>query len=97
MKFEWDPEKEKANRKKHRVGFVEACYIFADESLLSLFDEDHSNDEDRWITIGQTTDNKILVVVHTFRDGKDGETIRLISAREALKHEERQYFERRKK
>jgi len=97
VKFEWDPEKEKANRKKHGVGFVEAGYIFADESLLTLFDDDHSNDEDRWITIGRTTDNKILVVAHTFRDGKDEETIRLISARKAFKHEERQYFERRKK
>ncbi len=49
MKFEWDAEKEKTNRKKHKVSFIEACYVFADKYMLTLYDEEHSGDEDRWI------------------------------------------------
>jgi uncharacterized protein len=97
MKFEWDPEKEKTNRNKHKVSFTEACYVFADEYLLNLFDDEHSEDEDRWITIGQTPGNKILVVIHTYRKTKDKETVRIISARKVTKNEEKQYVERRGK
>jgi len=95
MKFEWDTEKEKTNRNKHKVSFIEACYVFADKYLLNLFDDEHSEDEDRWITIGQTPNNKILVVIHTYRRTKDKESVRLISARKATKTEEKQYLERR--
>jgi len=97
MKFEWDPEKEKANRNKHKVSFTEACYVFADKYLLNLFDDEHSEDEDRWITIGQTPSNKILLVIHTYRRTKDKESVRIISARKVTKNEEKQYFERRGK
>mgnify|MGYP001593834300 CR=1 FL=1 len=95
MKFEWNIEKERLNSKKHKVTFREACYIFADKYMLTSYDKEHSEDEDRWITIGQSLSGSILVVVHTYRKIKDKETVRIISARKALKHEEKQYIERR--
>ncbi len=64
--------------------------------MLTLYDDEHSADEDRWTTIGQTLSNKVLVVVHTYRKIKDKESVRIISARKATKHEEEQYFERRR-
>jgi len=96
VKFEWDSEKEKANRQKHKISFPEACYVFADKYMLTLYDDEHSAEEDRWTTIGQSLSNRILVVVHTYRKMKDKESVRIISARKATKHEEGQYFERRK-
>jgi len=95
VKFEWDPKKEKANRRKHKVTFLEACYVFADKYMLTLYDEEHSGDEDRWITIGQSLNDKILVVIHTYRKVKGKAIVRILSARKAAKHEEKQYFERR--
>ncbi len=94
MQFAWDPEKEKSNIRKHKVTFSEACYVFADKYQLSLFDVAHSKEEDRWITTGQTPNNRILVVVHTFRKFKDKEFVRIISARKATKNEINQYVER---
>lgn len=96
MKFEWDAEKEKTNRKKHKVTFTEACYVFADKYMLTFYDEGHSGEEDRWITIGQSLNNRILLVVHTYWKVKDKEFIKIISARKAAKEEEKQYFERRR-
>ena len=63
--------------------------------MLTLFDEEHSDDEDRWITIGRGLNGKILVVVHSYRKIKGREAVRIISARKATKHEEAKYFERR--
>ena len=54
MKFIWDPAKENINIQKHKIDFTESCYIFADQYSLTLFDKNHSEDEDRWITLGQT-------------------------------------------
>jgi len=95
VKFEWDPEKDKANRNKHNLTFLEACYVFADKYMLTFFDEGHSEDEDRWITLGQIPNGKILVVGHTYRKIRGKESVRIISTRKATKHEERQYVERR--
>lgn len=97
MKFEWDPEKDRANKSKHKVTFLEACYVFADKYMLTFFDEEHSESEDRWVTIGQILNNKVLVVIHSFRKSKGKEAVRIISARKATKHEETQYFERRRR
>jgi uncharacterized DUF497 family protein len=95
MRFEWDLEKEKENRKKHKITFTEACYVFADKSMLTIFDLEHSSDEERWITMGQTPEGKILTVVHTYKKVAGLEHVRIISARKATKSEEKQYFERR--
>lgn len=94
MKFEWDKNKEKINIKKHGVTFEQASYVFSDIYALSRFDEEHSEDEDRWILLGKSLSETILVVVHTFRD-KDGvEFKRIISARKATKNEQKAYTKR---
>jgi uncharacterized protein len=97
MKFEWDPDKDRVNNKKHKVTFLEASYIFADQYMLTLFDDEHSETEDRWITLGQLPTGKILVVSHTYRKMRGKESVRIISARKATAREQKQYFERRAK
>ncbi len=70
------------------------AYVFSDAYSLTLFDEEHSDYEDRWILLGKSLNEVILVVVHTFRD-KDGiEIVRIISARNATKKEQKIYNER---
>jgi hypothetical protein len=96
VKFTWDPDKDKANKQKHGVTFLEACYVFADKFILTLYDDEHSGNEDRWVSIGQTPNN-ILVVVHTFQEIKGSEYVRIISARQANKSEIKQYIARRGK
>jgi uncharacterized protein len=95
VRFEWDPEKDKANGRKHKVSFSEACFIFSDRSMLTAFDEEHSEDEDRWVTIGQTPEGQLLVVNHTYVKADEAEYVRIISVRKATKREAKQYLERR--
>ena len=93
--FEWDPVKEKQNIKKHSINFQRASKIFLDPLAISIFDEEHSENEDRWITIGAEANEVLLVIVHTFRDEKlNSALIRIISARKAAKDEAKQYKER---
>lgn len=91
--FEWDPVKAQINANKHGVTFEQATAVFSDPMALTVFDEDNSSDnEDRWVTLGQANGQHYLVVVHTYRDqNQDAVTIRLISARPATKHEIQQY------
>ena len=96
MRFEWDPEKSTLNKKKHGIAFEDACYVFADKYMLTLPDEAHSQDEERWITLGQGKQEKCLVIIHTCRHYKHQEATRIISARKATKNETRNYLERRK-
>jgi hypothetical protein len=89
MQFEWDDEKEKINIIKHGIDFSTAALVFGDENRLEYYDELHSDDEDRYITIGLIGGEAFLVmVVYTER----GEAIRLISARKATKQERRRYY-----
>lgn len=94
MKFEWDTNKEKINIKKHSVSFERASYVFADQFALSKFDDEHSSDEDRWIILGKSLDETLLLVVHTFRDIDGLEFVRIISARKATKKEKQVYQKR---
>ena len=87
MEFEWDPEKAEINARKHGVSFASASTIFGDPLTMTFHDPDHSDDEDRYITIGSSTDDVLLIVSHTDRD----ERIRIISARKAIRHERRIY------
>ena len=96
MQFEWDENKFKANAGKHEIAFTEACLIFADESILTRFDAKHSENEDRWISVGLTPDGKLLLVAHTFTILEAEEVVRLISAREASTRESEVYYARRK-
>ena len=92
--FEWDPRKAQANRDKHDVAFDEAATVFRDSKALSIFDPDHSETEDRWITMGISEKGRLLVVIHTFREGsEDAVTIRIISSRIATKKETKRYGE----
>ena len=94
MKFEWDKNKEKLNIKKHDVSFEQASYVFADKFALNRFDDEHSNEEDRWVILGRSINEILLLVIHTFRD-KDGvEFVRIISARKATKKEKQAYQRR---
>ena len=85
--FEWDEEKSRSNVEKHGVSFVEATTVFSDSLSLTIADPLHSVEEQRFITIGESAEQEILVVVHTERDSK----IRIISAREATRRERRDY------
>lgn len=85
--FEWDAEKESLNYEKHRVHFETAARVFRDENRIELYDEKHSDDEDRYNTIGKVDD--VLFVVYTARR----ERIRLISARIATPMERRIYHD----
>jgi uncharacterized protein len=87
MRFEWDPEKAEANLRKHEVAFEEACTAFGDPLSVTIGDPDHSDDEDRFVLIGQTYRGRLVVVVHTDREG----ATRLISARMAEPRERRSY------
>jgi uncharacterized DUF497 family protein len=90
--FDWDPAKEKSNIGKHKVGFRKAASVFRDPNQLSIYDQEHSDEEDRWITIGIDNSGVLRVVVHTFRQvSEDSCEIRIISARSATSRENRQY------
>ncbi|GHU74253.1 hypothetical protein FACS1894188_01930 [Clostridia bacterium] len=89
MKFEWDENKNKINITKHEVSFDEAQYVFYDEDAIVIYDEEHSDDEERFVIIGADNTFRILMVCHCYR-GNDG-TIRIISARKATKNETKQY------
>jgi len=89
IKFEWDKLKARQNLQKHQVDFTEASTVFADTLSISIPDPDHSEDEERWVTIGLSNRQRLLVVVHT----EEEETIRIISARTADRLERRKYEE----
>ena len=89
LKFEWDCRKETANRKKHGVSFAEAKTAFFDENARVISDPDHSGEEDRFILLGLSSQLRLLVVCHCYREDQD--TIRIISARKANRSEQREY------
>ena len=92
--FEWDPRKAAANTVKHGVSFEQAAMVFKDPKQLSLYDMEHSEEEERWFTLGLGSTGALLVVHHTFeQSGADTAIIRVISARKATKREQRQYTE----
>jgi uncharacterized DUF497 family protein len=87
MEFDWNPNKARVNLTKHGVSFEEASTIFADPLYLDFFDPDHSDEEARFIIVGQSVERRLLVVSYTDRGG----TVRLISAREATTVERKAY------
>jgi uncharacterized DUF497 family protein len=87
MKFQWDSVKAITNIRKHGISFEEAVTIFGDTLAMTIFDPKHSIDEFRFLTIGQSKLQRLLIVSHTERDGE----IRLISARLATPQERRNY------
>ena len=92
FQFEWDANKAQHNARKHKVTFEEAAEVFIDAYALSLFDMDHSNGEDRWITLGIDQAGRLLVVCHTFQEiSKVRAIICIFSARKATRGERRSY------
>jgi uncharacterized DUF497 family protein len=87
MEFDWDPHKALHNLRKHGVTFQEAATIFADIFAITYPDPDHSRDEDRFITIGLSKQNRLLIIAHAEREG----LTRLISAREVTRTERKLY------
>lgn len=90
LRFSWDPRKAAANVRKHGVSFDEASTAFADPLSITVPDPDHSDDETRFLLVGQSLRHRILVVIHAERSESD---IRLISARPASRRERRIYEE----
>lgn len=91
MRFEWDENKARINRKKHGVSFEEAETVFYDTSALVIDDPEHSDSEDRFIILGMSGSARLLVVCHCLRESET--VIRIISARKATKTES-SYYER---
>ena len=90
--FEWDPAKARQNARKHRITFERGATVFLDPNALSLFDEQHSDDEERWTTLGLDHTGALLVICHTYHEETEiSPRVRLISARRATKNETKQY------
>ena len=89
MKFEWDPDKENQNIRKHGVSFSEAVTVFSDDLSLTFYDPDHSVGEDRFLDIGMSARGRLIVISHTDRN----DTVRIISARIPTKSERQNYEE----
>ena len=87
MQFEWNREKAKKNLKKHKVSFDQAVTVFYDPLSATFDDPDHSDYEQRLITVGYSSRRRLLVVAHTER----GKTIRIISARAATAYERKRH------
>ena len=89
IRFEWDEQKSRENKRKHGVSFDEAQTVFFDENAVRYYDPDHPEEEDRFIMLGLSFKLRALVVCHCFRS--DDRSIRIISARKADKRESAAY------
>ena len=89
MIFEWNPQKATLNLRRHRVSFKEAATVFNDPLSVTVHDPDHSMDENRYLLIGQSYHNRLLIVSHA----EQGDHIRIISARELTLTEREAYEE----
>ena len=87
MEFEWDPVKAEENLRDHGVTFTEAQTVFGDPLEVTIPDPDHSDGEFRFLSLGRSEVDRLLVVSYTER----GSRIRIISAREATPRERRDY------
>jgi Uncharacterized protein conserved in bacteria len=89
MDFTWDDEKAAENKHKHGIDFATASLAFFDPGRIEEYDIEHSENEDRWITVGLVR-NTLLFVVFAEREG---DVIRIISARKAMKNEQKAYYQ----
>jgi len=93
MIFSWNEEKAYNNARKHGITFEEAATAFADPDAQIYDDEEHSDDEERFVLLGYSKISRLLIVCHCYR-GIDGNIIRIISARRATSHERQKYEQR---
>ncbi len=89
MDFEWDKSKAASNLEKHGVSFEEAKTIFNDPLYVDFYDPDHSENEDRYLIVGRSNQDRLLIASYTERDN----SIRLISARVVTRSEREAYEE----
>lgn len=89
IRFEWDSEKNRINRSKHGIDFIEAQTVFEDDNAILIPDPEHSEQEERFILLGLSAKLNMLVVCHCYRESET--VIRLISARKATRRETQQY------
>lgn len=90
ISFEWDRAKAESNIKKHGVTFEEAKSVFYDEFALQFYDDTNSLlEEDRFLMLGSSIESRVLLICHCER--RDGQVIRIISARKATKAEQKHY------
>jgi len=87
VEFEWDPEKDELNQRKHGVSFAEGSTVFLDPLHATVLDDRYTVEESRFRTVGQTVAGRLVIVAHTDRVDR----IRIISARVVTKNERRQY------
>ena len=87
LEFSWNAEKAALNASKHGVTFEEASTVFGDPLSVTVFDPNHSEDESRFVIVGQSFEGKLIVVVHSELE----ESIRIISARPATGRERESY------
>jgi len=87
MELEWDPEKAEHNLSQHGVAFTEAMTVFGDPLEVTIPDVTHSEAELRFLSLGRSEAERLLVVAYTEREGR----IRIISARVATPKERRDY------
>ena len=94
LNFEWDLAKARSNWLKHKITFDSAIAAFLDPLAVTGSDDDYSDDEDRWITVGQSPNGQLVLVVHTWQESEGGaELVRIISARRPTARETRRYRE----
>lgn len=93
MRFQWDSRKAAANLRKHAVSFDEASTVFGDPLAATIPDPEHSSDEDRFVTLGHSASERLIVVVHGVR----GEDVRIITARRATGGEKKKYAQAQRK
>lgn len=90
--YEWDNAKALSNLNKHGITFDQAATVFLDSLALTVFDSAHSQDEERWFTLGHAAGGVLLAVAHTYQaSGSATARVRIISARSASKRERRFY------
>jgi uncharacterized protein len=89
VRFEWDPKKAAQNLQKHGVSFEDAAAVFGDPLAGTIPDPAHSTGEARFVTMGMTPAQRLIVIVHTDRDDR----IRIISARSATRAEKKRHEE----
>ena len=91
LHFDWDSNKNKFNIKKHGISFEVAQTVFYDDFAILFDDPEHSDEEDRFLIIGESASEQICIVSHCYRDSEN--IIRIISARKATKSEQEIYRE----
>ncbi len=94
LRFQWDGKKDRSNRKRHGISFLEAQTVFYDEHAIEFSDLEHSDGEDRFLLLGLSLRLRVLLICHCYRESES--IIRIISARKATRKERAVYVRKGK-